>query len=355
MELNIGQNIKKLRLSKGMTQERLAELLCISTAAVSKWEARNTYPDITMLLPLADIFGVTVDELMGHDTEKEQREVEEILKECRTLEFNGRFEEADTLIINARKTHPQDYRIMRAYMWRLAGGENKQDNQKLSAHHDEFLQICDCILDGCKEERIRLDALNMQAKLFHAAGDTERALKILENFPSSFQTAAQKTEQLFPKDSSEYRYHNRKNLYGLLDVAANKAARMIWYDNISSLEEKIKKIEYLGDTLTALRQNMPLFAIPEQMVFAELASHLSLLDCDDDVIRIRQKQFDAMKAIRTLAKEDEVLRDCLLATYKTDDPVKWLFEWLRNASHLQFVRLRQNERYNKMLLSSIDE
>ena len=76
MELNIGLNIKRLRLSKGLTQERLAELLSISTAAVSKWEAKNTYPDITMLFPLAEIFGVSVDELLGYDEAKAKAEIQ---------------------------------------------------------------------------------------------------------------------------------------------------------------------------------------------------------------------------------------------------------------------------------------
>ena len=55
MEMNIGTNIKRLRLAKGMTQEQLASLLSVSTAAVSKWEARNTYPDVTLLFPLAEL------------------------------------------------------------------------------------------------------------------------------------------------------------------------------------------------------------------------------------------------------------------------------------------------------------
>lgn len=351
MDLNIGQNIKKLRLQKNMTQEQLASLLSISTAAISKWEARNTYPDITLLLPLANIFGVTVDELMGHDTEKEQQEIDGILKACRELEFHGQFAEADALICNARKSYPHDYRVMRAYMWRLAGGENCHDTQKLLSHDDELLQICDCILDGCKDERIRLDALNLQAKLFYAAGDKSRAIKILSSFPSSFQTAAQKIEQLFPKDTAEYRYHNRKNLYGLLDVTANKAVRMIWYDHVLSLEEKITRIEQLGDTMTSLRQSMPLFAIPEQMIFSELAGQLSVLERVNDVIRIRKKQFDAMSALETIAKEDDVLRDSLLAVYKTDRLVEWLCEWLSNASQTQLVRLRQNKAYCEMLSS----
>lgn len=66
MEITIGENIKRLRRSRGMTQEQLAEILNISNAAISKWERGDSFPDITMLFPIADYFGVTVDELMGH-------------------------------------------------------------------------------------------------------------------------------------------------------------------------------------------------------------------------------------------------------------------------------------------------
>ena len=66
MEITIGENIKRLRLSRKMTQEQLAEVLNISGAAVSKWERGDSFPDITMLFPIADYFGISVDELMGH-------------------------------------------------------------------------------------------------------------------------------------------------------------------------------------------------------------------------------------------------------------------------------------------------
>ncbi len=67
MEITIGENIKQLRRSKGMTQEQLAEILNISNAAVSKWERGDSFPDITMLFPIADYFGISLDELMGHN------------------------------------------------------------------------------------------------------------------------------------------------------------------------------------------------------------------------------------------------------------------------------------------------
>ncbi len=66
MEIAIGENIKKLRRSKGITQEQLAEVLNVTNAAVSKWERGGSLPDITLLLPLAEYFGVSVDELLGN-------------------------------------------------------------------------------------------------------------------------------------------------------------------------------------------------------------------------------------------------------------------------------------------------
>ena len=66
MEITIGENIKRLRRERGMTQEQLAEKLNITNAAVSKWERGDSLPDITMLFPIADYFGISVDELMGY-------------------------------------------------------------------------------------------------------------------------------------------------------------------------------------------------------------------------------------------------------------------------------------------------
>lgn len=131
MELNIGMNIRRLRIAKGLTQEQLAELLTISAAAVSKWEARNTYPDITMLFPLAEIFGVTIDELLGYDEARAKEDVDKILAEYQRLHMEGRFAEGTELIDHARKKYPHDYRIMNKYMWDKAGGDAGNDAETL--------------------------------------------------------------------------------------------------------------------------------------------------------------------------------------------------------------------------------
>lgn len=65
MNLSIGENIKLMRRKCGFTQEELAFRLAVTPQAVSKWENGNGTPDISQLVPLAQIFGITTDSLLG--------------------------------------------------------------------------------------------------------------------------------------------------------------------------------------------------------------------------------------------------------------------------------------------------
>ncbi|MBE6570568.1 MAG: helix-turn-helix transcriptional regulator [Ruminococcaceae bacterium] len=82
--MSFGQTIKDLRRDAGMTQEHLAELLSISPQAVSRWETDAAMPDISLLPPLANLFGVTTDHLLGMDTYQ---------KDLRKAEFDEAFHE----------------------------------------------------------------------------------------------------------------------------------------------------------------------------------------------------------------------------------------------------------------------
>ena len=63
--MTLGEKISSLRKAKGMTQEYLAEKCSVSAQAVSKWENNLTAPDISLLPKLSELFGVSVDELLG--------------------------------------------------------------------------------------------------------------------------------------------------------------------------------------------------------------------------------------------------------------------------------------------------
>lgn len=65
MEQTLGKRIATLRKNMKLTQDQLAERLGLTAQAISKWENDQSCPDITMLPRLAEIFGITTDELLG--------------------------------------------------------------------------------------------------------------------------------------------------------------------------------------------------------------------------------------------------------------------------------------------------
>ncbi len=72
---SLGSNIKTYRKNKGFTQEELADLLNVTPQAVSKWESENGMPDVSMLIPLAQVLGISTDALLGYDSLSENDEV----------------------------------------------------------------------------------------------------------------------------------------------------------------------------------------------------------------------------------------------------------------------------------------
>ena len=97
-----GAFVSELRKEKGITQKELAEKLCISDKAISKWETGNAIPDVTLLVPLAEILGVSTTELlecrrieqpesMGkEDTDNLVKKVIELSEEERRQKFRKR-------------------------------------------------------------------------------------------------------------------------------------------------------------------------------------------------------------------------------------------------------------------------
>ena len=61
----IGKQIKTFRIKKGLSQEELASLLHISRQTISKWENGNSVPDAEMLVCIADLLDVTVNDLLS--------------------------------------------------------------------------------------------------------------------------------------------------------------------------------------------------------------------------------------------------------------------------------------------------
>ncbi len=64
-QVRTGRFIAARRKEKGLTQKQLAEKLGISDKTVSKWECGNGFPEVSLLLPLCDELGITVNDLLS--------------------------------------------------------------------------------------------------------------------------------------------------------------------------------------------------------------------------------------------------------------------------------------------------
>lgn len=70
----LSKNLKIFRKRKGLTQENIAEALNVVRQTISKWEKGISVPDADMLIKLAEILDVSVNELIGSDVADEKNE-----------------------------------------------------------------------------------------------------------------------------------------------------------------------------------------------------------------------------------------------------------------------------------------
>lgn len=82
---SIGKTIRCLRKELGLTQEDLAEQLNVTSQAVSKWENETGMPDISQIVPLASVLGVSTDVLFGVSKNGDDEGVWEIINEALAL------------------------------------------------------------------------------------------------------------------------------------------------------------------------------------------------------------------------------------------------------------------------------
>lgn len=64
-QVKIGRLIKSIRKKKNLTQREVAEMLSISEKTVSKWETGNGLPEVSLMLPLCELLGISVNELLS--------------------------------------------------------------------------------------------------------------------------------------------------------------------------------------------------------------------------------------------------------------------------------------------------
>ena len=104
----LSANLKKYRIMKELTQEDVADYLGITAQSVSKWERGESYPDITLLPALANIFETSVDLLLGMDTIRADETRRNIHKAAVEYQQSGDYALAEKTYREALLIYPND-------------------------------------------------------------------------------------------------------------------------------------------------------------------------------------------------------------------------------------------------------
>ena len=116
--LSFGERLKTLRRESGFSQSYIAEQIGVSIQSVSNWECDNTMPDISQIVPLASVLGISTDCLLGvgKDQNGERKKLEEDVKKIwAEYSVNTAENNADYMVYELYKDYlrkyPLDYDI----------------------------------------------------------------------------------------------------------------------------------------------------------------------------------------------------------------------------------------------------
>ena len=241
--MNIGKQIKKLRCERDLTQEQFAEVMNVSTSAVSQWESDKTVPDISTILSIANYFDVTLDYLFERNELKKEKELEEYRRKSAEYGNQGEIYNQVALWREAVNKYPGNFECL----INLAGSLVETyycgtDKAAIEASGLECVKICEGILLKCTDDAIRQRAISMLVETYSRKKMTfaneENAVKYAKKSCRVGECADELLEiAYFTEASSQKRMEQKhKNILNYMDMLTMK----LYYGNFNSPEEKIE-------------------------------------------------------------------------------------------------------------------
>lgn len=193
--LTFGQRLKTLRKEAQLTQAELAEKIMVSVQAISKWECNSTMPDISQIVPLAAILGVTTDCLLGVGGD-EKTDRERLREQCSSLKSrfgidsreNNFYMEAAKLYREHIKKYPLDYHsklclanCLLFYLNRTTYNIPREEENNI---FNEALRLYHSVINYDNDASRLVEAKNNLAYLYCLRDDFEKAESAVEEVPN---------------------------------------------------------------------------------------------------------------------------------------------------------------------------
>ncbi len=191
MTHSIGKTIRRLRRERGLTQEELAEQLNITAQAISRWENETGMPDISQIVPLASVFGVSTDVLFGMSGMSDEEEVSKIMQEAGMLITSPATRESVKasyqVLQKGLERHPNNMRLLMQCLEMgiaLAYPENHiYDAENAQAIYKECIREAGLVIAYSKNTTYVLRAHMIMVMLHASYGNFEEARQHAKKFP----------------------------------------------------------------------------------------------------------------------------------------------------------------------------
>lgn len=237
MSQSIGKTIRNLRKERNLTQEELAELLNISSQAISKWENEAGLPDISQIVPLASVFGVTTDRLFGLSGSNEQADVDKLIEELHTKSKNLEIDDYEEYKqkIEVLKQYPHNFSLL--YSCFLNGSlllrtewQETLSKEEQKTIYNECIRQSNVIFSYCTQTHIIINTKKELIELLIAKGEQEKALKLINELPKSITNISDIALSHFLIQNNEWDNTIKtcqKNIYELLGELSNQGHLLV--------------------------------------------------------------------------------------------------------------------------------
>lgn len=193
--MSIGKVIRKYRKLRNMTQEEMAVRLGVTAPAVNKWENENSFPDITLLAPIARLLHISLDTRLSFREELTAEEINGIIGEVNQMLKEKSYEEAFQWAKKALEQYPNceelclDIAICFDAYRTLQNIPDGTDDEYLSSLYVRLLDS--------KEETIRVRAADALVGFCRRKGQYEKAEEYLRYFSAQNPERKRKLAQIY--------------------------------------------------------------------------------------------------------------------------------------------------------------
>jgi len=263
MELNIGKRIVELRRENNKTQEQLAVYVGVSVAAVSKWETKQSYPDITLLPKIADFFEVTIDGLLDYTVADNKKKYQELIDSIFEPIMNGDYNTVLPVTFEALKKYPNDFYLLditASMLWNKAySSETREQDFKDAIHYYERALKC----AETPQNKHRIFGIKKEiAQIYDALGDLDTAIIKLDEINESGTFNVDIAHLKYKKgEKKEAKQLIQERLWGIAfnfyDIAGKLAQ---WYEEENNLNMALEAQKLHAQFLSAFTHDTPNYA-----------------------------------------------------------------------------------------------